>query len=358
MRKKIIALFISSLGSTFALNAFALETITSPNSNAEIIKEPTNNKKYFIRVAHVVKATTPKGQASEHFKAYMEAKFPGRVEVQVYHDNSLFKDREETEALSLGAVDIIMPSSPKIVNVYKAKDFELFDLPFLFNSQAEVNKFVSSSTARKMLDNLGRSNNKVMPLALWPNDFRQMIGKHEFKQKSDFAKDRIRLESKSQTLLNMHQAFTTKEAVPLAYGDLYAGLNGTGRILVDSTDNVLPNIYNSKLYESSKVMTMTNHSYMFYVLLANKRWFNSLPADIQEGIRQIAVESGLVNAKIVLEGNKNMLDDMVSKGVTIVNLTEKEKVEMRSWTKPVHNDFAKRVNGELLSETYQTIKSN
>lgn len=358
MKKKLIALFVAGLGSSFAINSFAVETSTAPQITTESVKEPTSNKKYVIRIAHVVKATTPKGQAAEHFKTYMEAKFPGRVEVKVFHDNSLFKDKEETEALSLGAVDIILPTTPKVVAAYQAKDFELFDLPFLFNSQAEVNKFVSSSTARKLLDNLGKANNKMVPLALWPNDFREMIGKHEFKQKSDFAKDRIRVESKSKTLLKMHEAFTTKEAVTLAYGDLYAGLDGTGRVTVDSTDNVLPNIYNSKLYEPAKVMTMTNHSYMFYVLLANKRWFNSLPHDIQEGIRQVAIDSGLMNAKLVQEGNKTMLEDMKNKGVKVIELTDAEKAEMKSWAKPVHADFASRVNGELLNETYSAIKSN
>lgn len=356
MKRNLIALVIASLGVTVGTSSFA-EVAQSPQAASEVVKDSAHNKKYVIRVAHVVKGTTPKGQAAEHFKTFLEAKFPGRVEVKVFADNSLFKDKEETEALNLGAVDIILPTSPKVVSAYGATDFELLDLPFLFNSSKEVAKFASSQTARKILDNLGKVNNKVVPLAFWPNDFRQMIGKHEFKQKSDFAKDRIRLESKSKTLLKMHEAFTTKETVPLAFGDVYAGLAGTGRITVDSTDNVLANIYNSKLYEPAKVMTMTNHSYMLYVAIANKRWFNTLPADIQEGVKQVAIDAGAINAKLVAEGNKKMLDDMKTKGVTVVELTDAEKAEMRSWAKPVHADFANRVNADLLNETYTTIKS-
>lgn len=350
-----MALFIASLGATVGTTAFAEGNVV-PQATSEV-KEQNNNKKHIIRVAHVVKATTPKGQAAEHFKTYLEAKFPGRVEVQVFADNKLFKDREETEALNLGAVDIILPTSPKVAAAYGASDFELLDLPFLFNSQVEVNKWVASPTARKLLDNVGKVNNKVVPLAFWPNDFRQMIGKHEFKQKSDFAKDRIRLESRSPTLLKMHEAFTTKEAISLAFGDLHAGLSGTGRVTVDSTDNVLANIYNSRLYEPATIMTMTNHSYMMYVVLANKRWFNTLPSDIQEGVRQVAIDAGSVNAKLIAEGNKKMMDDMKAKNVTVIDLTDAEKAEMRSWAKPVHTDFASRVNSELLNETYNTIKS-
>lgn len=355
MKKNIIALFVASLGFTLSFG------VNAQDKNIKDFSVPTvnhseKNSKHIIRISHVVKATTPKGQAAEAFKNYLEAAFPGRVEVQVYHDNKLFKDREEVEALNLGAVDIIIPTTAKVVSAYKAKDFELLDLPYLFNSQEEVDKFIKSPTAQKMMNNLGGSHSRIQPLGLWPNGFRHMIGKNEFKKKSDFAKNSIRVESNSETLKNMHTAFSTRETVKLGFGDVYEALAGRGRFPVQATDNVLANIYNSKFYEVANVLTLTGHSYMFYTVLANKRWFNSLPQDIQEGIKKVALESGAVNIKLVNQETENMLKDMALKNTQIVELSKEEKNEMKNWMKPVHENFAKRVSQDLLNETYNTIK--
>lgn len=356
MKKNIIALFIASLGVTLSFNVNAQEDKNAKEINVSNVNQNEKKSKHVIRVSHVVKATTPKGQAAEAFKNYLEAAFPGRVEVQVFHDNKLFKDREEVEALNLGAVDIILPTTAKVVSAYKAKDFELLDLPYLFNSQEDVNKFIKSATAKKMMDNLGGSHSRIQPLGLWPNGFRHMIGKNEFKKKSDFAKNSIRVESNSETLKDMHSAFTTRETVRLGFGDVYEALEGKGRFPVQATDNVLANIYNSKFYEVANVLTLTGHNYMFYTVLANKRWFNGLPQDIQEGIKKVALEAGAVNIKLVHQEADNMLKDMASKNTKVIELNTKEKEEIKNWMKPVHDNFAKRVNPDLLNETYNTIK--
>lgn len=355
MKKNIIALFVASLGFTLSFGVNAQDK-NIKDSSVPTVNHNEKNSKHIIRISHVVKATTPKGQAAEAFKNYLEASFPGRVEVQVYHDNKLFKDREEVEALNLGAVDIIIPTTAKVVSAYKAKDFELLDLPYLFNSQEEVDKFIKSPTAQKMMNNLGGSHSRIQPLGLWPNGFRHMIGKNEFKKKSDFAKNSIRVESNSETLKNMHTAFSTRETVKLGFGDVYEALAGRGRFPVQATDNVLANIYNSKFYEVANVLTLTGHSYMFYTVLANKRWFNSLPQDIQEGIKKVALESGAVNIKLANQEAENMLKDMALKNTQIVELSKEEKNEMKNWMKPVHENFAKRVSQDLLNETYNTIK--
>lgn len=358
MKKNIIALLVASLGVTMSMGVSAQEqnSATEPANTVAQVDKNDKKAKYVIRVAHVIKATAPKGQAAEAFKNYLEAAFPGRVEVQVYHDNKLFKDREEVEALNLGAVDIILPTTAKVVSAYKARDFELLDLPYLFKTQEEVNKFVSSNTAKKMMENFGNNHSRIVPLALWPNGFRHMIGKNEFKKQSDFAKNSIRVESNSETLKDMHSAFTTREIVRLGFGDVYDALAGKGRFNVQATDNVLANIYNSKFYEVADTLTLTGHSYMFYTVIANKRWFNSLPQDIQEGVKKVAIDAGAVNIKLANQESDAMLKDMAAKGTKIVELTPAEKTEMQSWMKPVHESFAKRVNATLLNETYNTIK--
>lgn len=359
MKKTLLALLISGLSIS---SSFAVETIKNKNSNTStnngnVSSLNNENTKYIIRVSHVIKSTTPKGQGAEAFKNYLEAAFPGRVEVKVYHDNDLFKDKEEIEALNLGAVDIILPTTSKVASTYKVKKLELLDLPYLFNSPEDINKFIKSNAAQKLMTNISETNNRVLPLAFWPNGFRQMIGKHELKTHEDFSKDVMRVESDSKVLSDMYSAFGAKSTIKISYGDLYNALNGNYRLKVDSTDNVLTNIFNSKLYEPSPVITMTSHNVMFYTFLVNARWYNSLPADIQDGIKRVAVQAGALNNKLANEEASKIVEDLKAKNVKVVELSKSEKVEVQNWMKPVHENYAKEVSTDLLAETYNSFKN-
>lgn len=65
-----------------------------------------------IKFSHVVAVDTPKGQAAERFKKLAEERTKGKVKVEVYPNSQLYKDKEEMEALQLGAVQMLAPSWP------------------------------------------------------------------------------------------------------------------------------------------------------------------------------------------------------------------------------------------------------
>ena len=88
-----------------------------------------------IKFSHVVANDTPKGKASEFFAKRAGELTKGRVKVEVYANSTLFKDKEEMEALQLGAVQMLAPSLAKF-GPLGVKEFEVFDLPFIFKDEA------------------------------------------------------------------------------------------------------------------------------------------------------------------------------------------------------------------------------
>ena len=84
-----------------------------------------------IKFSHVVATDTPKGRAAEFFKKVAEEYTQGRVKVEVYANSTLYKDKEELEALTLGAVQMLAPSLAKF-GPLGVREFEAFDLPFIF----------------------------------------------------------------------------------------------------------------------------------------------------------------------------------------------------------------------------------
>ena len=88
-----------------------------------------------IKFSHVVATETPKGQAADYFKKLAEERTKGRVKIEVYPNSQLYKDKEEMEALQLGAVQMLAPSLAKFAPL-GVKEFEVFDLPFIFDNYA------------------------------------------------------------------------------------------------------------------------------------------------------------------------------------------------------------------------------
>src|SRR5690242_4552452 len=92
-----------------------------------------------IKFSHVVALDTPKGKGAEYFKKLAEERTKGRVKVEVYPNSTLFKDGEEMEALQLGSVQMLAPSVAKF-GPLGVREFEVFDLPYLFETREDLHK--------------------------------------------------------------------------------------------------------------------------------------------------------------------------------------------------------------------------
>src|SRR4051795_285080 len=92
-----------------------------------------------IKFSHVVAPDTTKGKAAEKFKQLAEERTGGRVKVEVYPNSQLYKDGEELEALQLGSVQILAPSLAKF-GPLGVKEYEVFDLPYIFPDKAVLTR--------------------------------------------------------------------------------------------------------------------------------------------------------------------------------------------------------------------------
>ena len=99
-----------------------------------------------IKFSHVVANDTPKGKGSLKFKELAEKYTNGKVKIEVYPNSSLYKDKEEIEALQLGSVQMLAPSTAKFAPL-GAKEFEALDLPWLFKDDATYDKAMKGESA-------------------------------------------------------------------------------------------------------------------------------------------------------------------------------------------------------------------
>lgn len=315
----------------------------------------TTEKPLTIRLSHVVKDTTPKALASIEFKRIMEAKFPGRVFVEVYHDNKLFKDKEENEALELGVVDVIVPTTGKVATLYKIPEFELFDLPFLFNNSADILKFTDSSSGQKLLDLINTKSKTTYAAGYWANDFQNFFGNKPLKTPDDF-KGLTATVTSGGTKEIFLKSLGVKETFVLPFSLIPKSLKKEGEYKADFSSNTNSNFNGSKIYESSKYLTVSQHDVSLYVFLTNKRWLNSLPDDIKAGFLAAFKESGRYHFDVAQKAGISDLEKSKKEGVNVYTLTPEEKILFKKKAISSHENYLKNINKDFLNEVYQIVR--
>src|SRR5690349_10930263 len=243
-----------------------------------------------IKFSHVVASDTPKGKASEKFKELAEKYTNGKVKVEVYPNSTLYKDKEELEALQLGAVQMLAPSNSKF-GPMGVKEFEVFDLPYIIPSLDALRKVTEGPIGAKMLKLLEPKG--MIGLAYWDNGFKQMSANKQLRMPEDYKGLKFRIQSSKV----LEAQFRLLGAIPqvMAFSEVYQALQ-TG--VVDGQENTPSNMFTQKFHEVQKYTTLTNHGYIGYVVVVNKKFWDDLPADVRGQLEKAMAEATVYSNEI------------------------------------------------------------
>jgi C4-dicarboxylate-binding protein DctP len=204
-----------------------------------------------IKFSHVVAVDTPKGKAAEYFKKLAEERTKGRVKVEVYPNSQLYKDGEEMEALQLGSVQMLAPSVAKF-GPLGAREFEVFDLPYIFDSFADLHKVTDGPVGKKLFKKLETKN--IAGLAFWDNGFKDFSANRALRLPGDVKGLKMRIQSSNVLEAEIRALGGLPQK--MAFSEVYQGLQ-TG--VVDGTENPPSNFYTQKMHEVQKFLTLTDH---------------------------------------------------------------------------------------------------
>lgn len=301
-----------------------------------------------IKFSHVVAQDTPKGLAAEFFKKRAEELTQGKVKVEVYPNSQLYKDKEEMEALQLGAVQMLAPSLAKF-GPLGVKEFEVFDLPFIFNDYDDLHKVTKGPAGKALLDKLAPKG--ILGLAYWDNGFKSFSANSPMKTPADLKGKKFRIQNSKV----LEEQMRTIKAIPqmLAFSEVYQALQ-TG--VVDGTENPISNFYTQKMHEVQKYMTITDHGYLGYAVIVNKKFWEGLPADIRTQLETALVEATDYANTIAMDMNKKDLESVKASGKTAVTtLTPEERAAFKTAMVPVHDKMASRIGKETIESFYQAV---
>jgi C4-dicarboxylate-binding protein DctP len=300
-----------------------------------------------IKFSHVVATDTPKGQAAERFKELAEKLTKGRVKVEVYPNSQLYKDKEEMEALQLGAVQMLAPSLAKF-GPLGVKEFEAFDLPYIFPNKQALYSVTEGPIGKGLLQKLEPKG--ITGLAYWDNGFKVMSANKPLHVPADFRGLKMRIQS-SKVLDAQMRALGANPQV-LAFSEVYQALQ-TG--VVDGTENPPSNMYTQKMHEVQKHVSMSNHGYLGYAVIVNKKFWDGLPADVRGQLEQ-AMRDATTYEKAISQRDNDLAMDAIRKAgkTTIYNLTPQEQAEWRKALAPVYKQMESRIGKELITAIGKT----
>jgi C4-dicarboxylate-binding protein DctP len=298
-----------------------------------------------IKFSHVVAPDTPKGKAAEKFKQLVEERSKGAMKVEIYPNSQLYKDREELEALQLGAVQMLAPSMAKF-GPLGVREFELFDLPFMFPNKETLYRTMDGVVGKRLFNKLETKG--IVGLAYWDNGFKQMSANKPLHKVADFNGLKMRIQS-SKVLNAQMKALGAMPQV-MAFSEVYTALQ---QGVVDGTENPLSNVYTQKMHEVQKYMTLSDHGYLGYAVITNKKFWDGLTADQRSLISQAMKEATMYERSIAqLENDEALAKIRAAKTTEIYTLTEAERAEWMKALLPVHKEFESVVGKENLQEVY------
>ncbi|MBV9555969.1 MAG: TRAP transporter substrate-binding protein [Pseudolabrys sp.] len=303
-----------------------------------------------IKFSHVVAPDTPKGKAAEKFKELGEKYTNGKVKIEVFANSALFKDKEELEALQLGSVQMLAPSNSKFGPV-GIKEFEAFDLPFLIPNLAALRKVTEGPIGKKLLKLMEPKG--MVGLAYWDNGFKQMSANKPLRSPEDYQGLKFRIQSSKVLQAQFRQLGALPQV--MAFSEVYQALQ-TG--VVDGQENTWSNIYTQKMHEVQKYITETNHGYIGYVVVANKQFWDGLPADVRTNLEKAMKEATEYGNEISAKENEDAKADIIkAKTSTILTPTAAETAALRKKMEPIYDEMASRVGKDLIDDIIKTVNA-
>jgi C4-dicarboxylate-binding protein DctP len=296
-----------------------------------------------IKFSHVVAPDTPKGKGSLKFKELAEKYTNGKVVVEVYPNSQLYKDNEELQALQLGAVQLLAPSLAKF-GPLGVREFEVFDLPFILSSKAALRKVTDGALGKKLMGLLEPKG--IKGLAYWDNGFKDMSANKPLRMPEDFRGLKMRIQS-SKVLEAQMRALGAIPQV-MAFSEVYQALQ-TG--VVDGTENPPSNEYTQKMHEVQKYTMLSEHGYVGYAVIANKKFWDGLPPDIRAGLEKAMTEATAYTNDIAQKENDEALAEIRKSGKSeVLELTAEQKAAWRKALEPVYTEMGSRVGKDTIAE--------
>jgi len=308
---------------------------------------------FVLKFSHVVSENTPKGQAAVFFEKRLEELSKGRIDVQVYPSKQLYNDKAVLKAIRLNSVQMACPSFSKFGKI--VPQLALFDLPFLFKDVDHLHRVQDGAVGQKLKDMVTAKG--IVALDFWDNAFKQLSSsKKALITPADAKGQKFRIMSSKVLEAQFKAVGANPQMMP--FSEVYSGLQ---QGVIDGQENTNSNIFTKKFYEVQTDMTLSNHGYLGYLVVMSKKFWNSLPADLQADVKQAMKEATAKERELAVQLDKSQFAQIEKyakeTGKLKIHTLNKEQVQAwRDAVSKIYPEFydPKKIGKDLIEAAINT----
>jgi tripartite ATP-independent transporter DctP family solute receptor len=304
-------------------------------------------KPRLIRFGYGLNEQSNQGRAAKVFAEAVDKASGGKMKVRAIGASALGPDVQMQQALVGGAQEMMVGSTATLVGI--TKEMALWDTPFLFGNAAEADAVLDGPIGRKVMDKLQEKG--LVGLVYWENGFRNLTNSKRPVQKMEDL-DGIKLRVMQNNVYLDSFKLLGANAVPMPFSELFSALETK---TVDGQENPFNTILSSKFYEVQKYLSVTNHVYSPWIVLASKKWWDGLSKDEHKVLLDAAVASRDFERKDTRDEGARALADLRGKGMQINEVPAAETARMRDKLANINAGIATSVGPDLWAETQAAL---
>lgn len=332
MRKTMVLLLIAF---------FAMAAISGCGGTQQAAK---TDKPITLKAGHAAPPSHPYQLGLEEFAKLVDQKTQGKVKIQTFHSSQLGNEREMIEGLQMGTLDMTLISTAPLAGF--SNKFLVLDLPFVFSSPEHAYKVLDGQIGAEILDSLKEKG--IIGLTFWENGFRHVTNsKKAIIHPADLKGIKVRTMENPIHMASFSQVGA--DPTPMAFGELFTALQ---QKTVDGQENPLPLIWTSNFHEVQKYLSLTGHFYAAAPLLISKNVWDKLSPEAQTAIREAAVEARKFERDQIQKMDKELVEKLKQKGVTISTVDKDEWVKAMM---PVYKQFESKIGADIIVKV-QNVK--
>ena len=300
-----------------------------------------------LRLGHGIAEEHPLGQGAIQFAKILEKKSGGKLAMKVYAATQLGSEAQMVAAVRGGVQDLVITSTAPVATLIK--EYLLFDLPFLLQSDKEADALLDGPVGSKLLELATPKN--MIGLCYWENGFRQVTNsKREVKTLADLSGLKLRV-MQNPVYIDAFKTLGTN-AIPMPFTELYTAMESHA---IDAEENPIAIIHSNKFYEVQKYITLTNHAYAPYVVLLAKSTWDKLAAPEREALRSSCTEARDYQRNLSRRMTAELTDKLKKEGMTVTPLAPAEVQKMRERLQPVTERYTAQIGPELVAQAQQEL---
>ena len=317
--------------------------LLSFGAHSSSAQQPPKALKEF-KLGYINSPVGPMHEAAIKFGELLKAKTNGQYTVKLFPSSQLGNERELTESVVLGTVDMTL-SGPTPVSWY-IPEYSMVNCPFIYKDLKHYMRVWNGDVGKFINDKLFEKKGLVV-LSNWYRGPRYLTAKKEIKTLNDLKGLKVRVPEAEITLKTWK--ILGANPTPVAFNELYLALQ---QGVVEAQENPFEMIMTASLYDVQKYIMDTQHVASHYMFLMADKQLKSLPIDAQKAIKEAVVEAGKYQDKIMLEGESNLLSQLKSKGMIFV------EVDMKPWfdlvLSKIPETFSTTYNMEIYNKVINT----